>query len=291
MGIGSIVVAIACAGSAQAATINVKPKPDALEKAIDKAKGGDTLKVKGGVYREVVRVTKPLKIVGEKGDRPTITGHCDVGIVIDVQSRGVTLANLRVKGATEEDGPGYTVNFIGIPTGTARDLSVEQSCEQEDSPQYGINVAGSGNLKIVDNHTYGGFRDAGIYVGSISDTRGKRLLVDGNEVDGNNRGIIVEESDSNNQTIVVSNNDVHDNDVTPGVTDNPAGIYIHDSDGGLYDNNTVNDNGAFGFDIDAPSEDNVFFDNTATGNGDIDFNNLGSGSCGSGNTFSVPGCR
>ena len=97
-----------------------------------------------------------------------------MGIVIDVQSRGVTLANLRVKGATEEDGPGYTVNFIGIPTGTARDLSVEQSCEQEDSPQYGINVAGSGNLKIVDNHTYGGFRDAGIYVGSISDTRGKR---------------------------------------------------------------------------------------------------------------------
>ena len=89
-----MVVAIACAGSAQAATINVKPKPDALEKAIEKAKKGDTLKVKGGVYREVVRVTKPLKIVGEKGDRPTITGHCDVGILIDVQSRGVTLANL-----------------------------------------------------------------------------------------------------------------------------------------------------------------------------------------------------
>ena len=54
MGIGSVVVALACAASAQAATINVKPKPDALEKAIDKAKKGDTLKVKGGVYREVV---------------------------------------------------------------------------------------------------------------------------------------------------------------------------------------------------------------------------------------------
>ena len=110
-------------------------------------------------------------------------------------------------------------------------------------------------------------------------------MCEGNESDGNNRGIIIEESDSSEQMIVVSNNDVHDNDWTPGITDQPTGIYIHASDGGLYVNNTVNDNGAFGFDIDAPSDNNEFYDNVATGNGSVNFNDAGAGNCGSGNTF------
>ena len=46
VGIGSAVAALGCAGAAQGATINVKPKPDALQKAIDNAKKGDTLLVK-----------------------------------------------------------------------------------------------------------------------------------------------------------------------------------------------------------------------------------------------------
>ena len=288
VGIGSVVAMLSWASAAQGATINVKPKPNALQNAIDDAKKGDTLKVKDGVYREDVRVTKPLEILGGDG-RPTITGRCDEDIVIDVQSRGVTLEHLKVKGATEAGGPGYTVNFIAVPNGTVDDLTVEQSCEEGDRPQYGINIANSGNIKVLDSRTYGGFRDAGIYVGSISDTRGKTLLIEGNKSDGNNRGIIIEDSDSEDQEIVVSNNDVSDNDAT-GLFADPAGIYVHNSDNGLYENNTVNENGAFGFDIDAPSDNNMFNGNTATGNGDQDFNDQGSGSCGTGNSFSLPGC-
>jgi len=288
MGIGSIVVALACAATADAATINVKPKPHALQKAIDKAKKGDTLLVKDGVYRGDVRVTKPLEILGGDG-RPTITGLCDKDIVIDVQSRGVKLEHLKVKGATEDGGPGYTVNFIGIPTGTVHDLKIEQSCEAADSPQYGINVYDSGNLTITDSRTYGGFRDAGIYIGGIDDTRNKTLFVAGNKSDGNNRGIIIENSFSNDQDIRLESNSVHDNDAD-GITDDPTGIFIHNSDRGTYVGNLVNDNGSFGFDIDAPSDDNVFEDNEAMGNGDDDFRDLGSGSCGAGNSFPLPGC-
>jgi len=290
LGIGAAVAVFGCVSTAQGATVNVKPGSNALQGAIDGAKKGDTLNLKGGIYREDVRVTKPLKIVGEEGDRPTITGGCDEAIVIDVQSKGVRLDNLKVKGATETGGqPGYTVNFIGMPTGTARNLSLQQSCESADRPQYGINVAGSGNIQVLDNRTYGGFRDAGIYIGSISDTRGKTLLIEGNRSDGNNRGIIIEESDSADQTIVVRDNVVSNNTAT-GLFEDPAGIYINSADNGLYVNNTVNDNGAFGFDINAQSDNNEFQGNTATGNGEINFNDLGSGSCGSGNTFALPGC-
>ena len=120
--------------------------------------------------------------------------------------------------------------------------------------------------RSLDNRIYGGFGDAGIYVGTITDTRGKPLLVEDNESDGNNRGIIIEESDSADQTIVVRDKVVSNNTAT-GLFEDPAGIYINSSDNGLYVNNTVNDNGAFGFDIDEPSDNNVFQGNAATGNG------------------------
>jgi parallel beta-helix repeat protein len=139
----------------------------------------------------------------------------------------------------------------------------------------------------LDNHTYGGFEDTGIYIGSINDTRNKTLLLAGNESDGNNRGIIIEESFSDQQDIRVESNSVHDN----GVGGSQTGIFIHNSDHGTYVDNVVANNGSYGFDIDAPSDDNVFNNNNATGNGDQDFHDLGSGSCGSNNTgFSLPGC-
>ena len=288
VGIGAAVAVLGCVSAAQGATVNVKPGPNALQNAIDDAKKGDTLNVKGGTFKEDVRVTKPLDIIGKPGDRPTISGGCDSDIVVDVQSKGVTLSNLKVKGATEDGGPGYTINFIGVPNGTASDLKVQQSCEN--SPQYGINLFDAGNIQIVGNRLYGGFRDAGIYVGGIDDTRGKTLLIEDNEADGNNRGIIIENSFSNDQTIVVRNNDVHDNDETPGITDQPTGIYVHNSDDGLYTGNTVNDNGFYGFDVDSESDNNEFSNNEATGN-DENFNDEGTGNCGSGNTgFTLPGC-
>jgi parallel beta-helix repeat protein len=287
VGIGSVLVALVCAASVQAATINVKPKPDALQKAIDKAKKGDTLLVKDGTYKESVEVTKPLDILGENGPRPVINGGCDTDIVIDVQSRGVKLEHMKVKGASDNGGPGYTVNLIGVPTGTLSDLAIQQSCE--DSPEYGINIFDSGNLELLNNRTYGGFEDAGIYIGGIEDTRGKTLFVAGNISDGNNRGIIVEDSFSNDQDIRLESNSANAND-TPGVTGSPTGIYIHNSDNGTYVDNVVADNGSYGFDIDAPSDDNVFNNNNATGNGDENFHDLGSGSCGSGNSFALPAC-
>ena len=48
VGIGAAVAVFGCVSAAQGATINVKPGPNALQSAIDNAKKGDTLNVKGG---------------------------------------------------------------------------------------------------------------------------------------------------------------------------------------------------------------------------------------------------
>ncbi len=51
--------------------------------------------------------------------------------MIDVQSRGVKLEHLKVKGASDDGGPGYTVNLVGVPTGTLSDLAIKQSCRRQ----------------------------------------------------------------------------------------------------------------------------------------------------------------
>ena len=43
-------------GSAHAKKINVKPKADAIQKAVDKAKAGDTLVIHQGRYRGAVHI-------------------------------------------------------------------------------------------------------------------------------------------------------------------------------------------------------------------------------------------
>jgi parallel beta-helix repeat protein len=284
----SLAAALALAGTAQAAILQVRAnKPDALQKAINRADPGDKLEVHGGRYRETVVVTKRLRIVGVSKRRPVVDGTCDTPTTIDVVRRGVTLRHLKVKGAEQDGGPGYTVSFSAVATGTIRDTVLEQSCAL--SPEYGINVFGSGPIKIIDNHAYGGFEDAGIYVGTITDTLGKTLLIKGNESNGNNRGLIVEDSFGEDVDIVVRENSFHDN-AAEGVTDDQGGMFLFNVSGGRYIDNRFNDNAAFGIDIAASSSNNVFTDNVATGNGDEDLHDLGTGNCGSGNSFSIDPC-
>lgn len=281
---------LACVPAANAAEITVKPGNNAIQKAVNKADAGDKLLIKGGLYKEDVRITKRLKLVGEPGDRPVIDGECKTDIILDVQANGVTLKHLAARGAKRGPSDGYTVNFIGVGSGTATDLVLRETCNSNPA-YYGVNVFQTGALDLNNLDISGGYIDAGIYVGSIGDVGSPDFLIEDNFTHKNNIGILIEDS------VPGANIVVRDNKTTGNKTDGlstPAGILVRRSDGGRYIGNVANDNGSYGIhlldDGGNTSDDNVLNDNTTKRNGDDNFFDQGTGNCGIGNSFSLDPC-
>ena len=278
------------AASADAATIHVKPGPNAIQKAVDKADPGDRLLVKRGIYREDVLVDKRLRIIGKSGKPPVINGRCRTDRVIDVVADRVTLRHLKVKGAESDPGNGYTLNLIGIESGTFRDLVLRDSCNVNPA-YYGLNVFDTGALDITGVTASGGYIDAGIYVGSIGDVGSRPFRIARNKTVRNNIGILIEDSVPE-ANILVRDNVARMNE-TNGLS-TPAGILVRRSDGGRYIDNVANRNGEYGIhlldDGGNTADENVLIGNTATLNGTADFFDQGTGNCGSGNSFPIDPC-
>jgi parallel beta-helix repeat protein len=270
-------------------TIHVRPKPNGISKAIDRAAPGDRVVLKRGRrYHEDVVIDKRIRLVGQrKGKLPTVDGGCDTRFTIAVRAEGVKLKRLRVVGADEGFGSTPSeVDFTRISNGTAEQLRLKDTCDAE----YGLNVLDSGPLKFHDNRI-SGFEDAGVYIGSIDDTEGGQLLVEGTEAFHNQIGVLVEFSGGGD--IRVTNSRTHDNNTSTWTA--PAGIVVFASDGVTLQNNLSEDNGVFGFHLKRDgmytADNNRFFGNVAVGNPQAYVNEGGGGNCGSGNSPSfVPAC-
>ncbi|HKH14007.1 MAG TPA: right-handed parallel beta-helix repeat-containing protein [Solirubrobacterales bacterium] len=280
---GAVVLALAqFAPLASAATIEVTPGPNAINKAIDKAHNGDLLRIHDGTYRGAVIVDKRLTLRGV-GGRPLLDARCNNRLATRITHAGVTLDHLKVVGAAENpSGPFPSgVDFEFVATGTVHDVIVRDTCGAEGA-EYGINVFDSGPIEVSQNLATGGFSDAGIYIGGITDTGGSPLRVVRNASYGNHQGIIIENSGLDAR-IQVAHNSVHHNTI-PGEAHPDTGIFINNSDRVRLRDNSVRNNGHFGVNISPTSDHNFLFDNTITGNA-IDLNNEGSANCGSGNTI------
>jgi parallel beta-helix repeat protein len=273
----------ALAPAASAATIEVKPGANAINKALAKAHNGDTLRIHDGTYRESFDIAKRVTLRGV-GGRPLIDARCNSRATISTAHAGVTLDHLKVVGAADNpSGPFPSeVDFRGVATGTIHDVVIHDTCGgPEEGAEYGINVFNSGPVYVTGNRATGGFSDAGIYIGGIIDTGGEPLRVLNNETYLNNRGIIVE--DSGGAGIVqVAHNRIHHN-IGAGVGSRD-GIFLHNSDRVRIRNNTVRLNGDSGVFLDANSDHNRLLDNIITGN-PTDLINDGSANCGSDNTI------
>jgi parallel beta-helix repeat protein len=270
--------------AASAATIDVTPGPNAINKAVFKAHFGDTLRIHDGTYREAVAVDKHVTLRGV-GGRPLIDARCNSRTTISTTNNGVVLNHLKVVGAADNpSGPFPSeVDFRGMRTGTIHDLVIHDTCGDVDhGAEYGINVFGSGPVEVSDNRVTGGFSDAGIYIGGIVDTDGASLRVVRNATYLNHQGIIVEDSGLDG-FVQVANNNVHHN-IANGVEGNESGIFLHNSDKVRLRENTVRNNGEFGVNLDPTSDHNRLFDNTITAN-PTDLNNQGPANCGFGNTI------
>jgi len=278
-------IVLALAPTALGATIEVRPGPAAINKALAKAHNGDLLRIHDGTYHEAFDVTKRVTLRGV-GGRPLIDARCKSRATISTTQSGVKLDNLEVVGAAENSDQGpfpSEVDFRSVATGKIHDLVIHDTCgNTADGAEYGINVFSSGPVEVSNNRITGGFSDAGIYIGGIVDTGTGQLQVINNASYLNHQGVIVEDSGFSG-IVVVSNNNIHHN-IGAGVEGNRSGIFLHNSDKVRMRDNTIRNNGDFGINIDPNSDNNRLFDNTVNSN-PTDLENDGSGNCGSGNSF------
>jgi parallel beta-helix repeat protein len=277
---GALAVAVVVVGLAAAPGVagkgkrklEVRPGPDAIENALDRARGGDVLRIHKGRYEESPAIERRVKLVGVGKRRPVIDAGCSTRTTIEAQADGVRLKRLKVVGAATAT----EVDFNGVSGGRVDDLVVRDTCDAE----YGINVFDAGPMEIVDSRATG-FDDAGFYIGQITSTPGGAIRLRRSESYANLRGLIVENSAGGQ--IVVRRNDFHHNNISipPAL---PTGILITNSDGVRVAQNEIADNARFGLHLTADSDrnlidGNVFLDNP------VDVSNEGTGNCGSGNAF------
>jgi parallel beta-helix repeat protein len=248
--------------------IHVHPGPQAISQAIDVAHGGDVIVIHEGRYPEHVVVDKRLRVRAAAGDSPVIDGTCDHFATLEVRANEVVVRGLKVIGGQE-----YEVHVAFVRGTTVRGVTARDTCG---AAEYGVNVFNAQDVLVAGGKAQG-FHDAGIYVGGIPPGQG--VTVKGNNVFGNNRGIIVEDS----ADVDVEGNRVHDNDI--GGLGPPTGIWFHDGDSGFIGGNIVRRNGTYGLHFDPQSGENIVSGNTIVGNDDLDVLDEGTGNCFSNNTI------
>jgi parallel beta-helix repeat protein len=248
--------------------IHVHPGPQAISQAIDVAHGGDVIVIHEGRYPEHVVVDTRLRLRAAAGGTPVIDGTCDHFATLEVRANEVVVRGLKVIGGQE-----YEVHVAFVRGTTVRGVTVRDTCG---GAEYGVNVYKAENVLVAGGKAQG-FHDAWIYVGGIPPGQG--VTVKGNNVFGNNRGIIVEDATN----VDVEQNRVHDNELA-GLGP-PTGIWFHDGDGGLIADNLVRRNGTYGLHLDSQSGGNIVTGNTVTGNDQLDVLDEGTGNCFANNTI------
>jgi parallel beta-helix repeat protein len=288
LGLPCVIALSGLTASASAATIEVSPGPNAINRAIDKAHDGDTLRIRHGYYRESLTIDKRVTLQGVGGRRPVIDAGCKRRATIQVSHGGVRLIHLKVKGAAENPSGPYPseIDIENVASGSVRDTFVHNSCGGTDTgAEYGINVRNSGAVKVTRGRATGGFSAAGIYIGGITDTGSSTLEVAGNVSFGNHQGVIIENSSGGR--IELHYNYLRHNRIG-GEEFQPTGLFINNSDRVRVVDNEIQENGHFGVNLSAGSDHNALIDNEIEGNGyatnGVDVNNNGSANCGSGNT-------
>jgi parallel beta-helix repeat protein len=254
--------------------IDVRPGPNAIANALDRADDGQVLRIHTGHYEEAVTIEKRVKLVGVGRRRPVIDAGCATPTTVTVLADRVRLRRLKVVGADTGD----EVAFAEVSGGVANDLVVRDTCDA----LYGINVFNTGPIEIRRSRALG-FDDAGFYIGEITSTGGGVIRLRGSQSHRNHRGLIVENSSGGE--IRVIRNQFHANAVAVGLSP-PTGVLINNTDGVFVEANTMSDNGMFGLHLSPGSDRNVIDRNAFFGN-PVDIENQGSGNCGSGNEFTT----
>jgi parallel beta-helix repeat protein len=230
----------------------------------------DTVRVKPGVYKESVRVSKAISLIADSGAMIDATGLAN-GIVVDglsapglsdVLVSGFTIQNANFEGILVVNASAVTIssnqvlsNNKALANGTCPGLPSWQTNEQTDCGQ-GIHLQGADHA-IVSN----------------------------NVSQGNSGGILLSDDTGANHDNLVTGNSVHDNAWASGITlashkadltttksAVPLGVFHNTISGNSSEGNGLSNGAGAGIGIlacvpSAKSYGNVVINNTLTGNG------------------------
>ena len=123
-----------------------------INKAVSHAQPGDTIFIKQGSYEEIIRIDKPIHLIGEEKDNTNINPISDTNkYAIRLGATGATLRNLCIT----NDAPGLYTTAIRI---TAPGTTVD-NCKIQSTP---IGIALWSSYTTITNCTFQNCDDEGI---------------------------------------------------------------------------------------------------------------------------------
>jgi parallel beta-helix repeat protein len=214
-----------------------------IQKAIDRAKSGETIKVPVGTYYENIIIDKPIKLVGEHTRLTVINGN-NSGSVITIYADGVTIKGFTIINS------GNHPNACGIFVNSSDNIIQDNEIKDND---YGIGLWGATNNKIIDNQVSNS-KWSGIYLASLSHSNTiKENTIVGNMSDDNDDDYCINLNGA-------SNNVIQENSVSYCYN----GISLINSDENtISENNVENNTNGLGI---TESDDNQIFKNNFLNN-------------------------
>ncbi|WP_258539198.1 NosD domain-containing protein [Chitinophaga oryzae] len=175
---------ILAAGSLQAATIVVKPGPDALRKAISSARPGDTLAVQPGVYREhSLQVDRRLTILGN--GTPVIDAeYKHPGFLITADS--VTMQGMQI----QHTGRSSISDIAGVRVSNAGYITLRNNKILDCT--YGIYLQNAQHCLVEGNTVHSGIKNEINGGNGIHAWKCDALQIRSNSISGHRDGIYFE---------------------------------------------------------------------------------------------------
>jgi hypothetical protein len=246
----------------------VRPGAHALQRAVDRAEPGDTLKLRFGHYRDPVEIDKPLTIRASREGGVVIDGECQRQSMITVTAPDVVIKGIQVfrTGAPDQHSPA-AIRYIGNGGGQLG-AYMFLPCGTGD----GVEIAGSSPVVIKDSEITD-YRGSAVRVIGSSDP-GASVSIEGQLRATDNSNAVLVEGARRDQAVSLTG-------IVANATDqdaSPRGIVLRDSDGVQIESSSIY--GSAGIWLDASSDDNVL-----NGNAGSFLRNDGQRNCGSGNSF------
>jgi hypothetical protein len=185
------------------------PYPLSLQAAIDSAAPGAVIDVTGGpVYREKVRIARPLTLVGAVIDCSSFTGDTDYGIHIDkahdVNLLGCEVGHVRYAGIM-----GISAWNVKVDGCKVHDID-ENRQRTSDWNAYGIAASDYGSNRSHDWTITNNVIDNVPNWHGIDTHGGQRITITGNTVHRCNRAIFITDSDAAKADLITINSNLVD---------------------------------------------------------------------------------